>query len=185
MRLPAGPAIARRFLTIEMRFSRHAWWLYLSVMALIAVAYLAGPLNAGPVFNVIGFSAVHRDRGRGAHAQARRSIAVVSDRARPGFLRRGRRARVQLHGVLRRGAAVPLGRRPGLPGGLPLTVAGLLLLIRRRNPGRDWAGLVDAMIVTIGLALLSWVFLIAPYANDATLHLEPSWSRSPTRSETS
>ncbi len=58
-----------------------------------------------------------------------------------------------------------------LAGVYPCTVAGLLLLIRRRNPGRDWAGLVDAMIVTIGLALLSWVFLISPYAHDATLHL--------------
>ena len=53
----------------------------------------------------------------------------------------------------------------------PLTVAGLLLLIRRRNPGRDWASLVDSLIVTIGLALLSWVFLIAPYAHDTALHL--------------
>src|ERR1700719_4727913 len=57
MRLPAGPAIARRLSMGEVRFSRHAWWLYLAVMAPIAVAYLAGPLNAGPVFNVIGFSA--------------------------------------------------------------------------------------------------------------------------------
>lgn len=40
-----------------MRWSRHAWWLYLALMAPLSVAYLAGPLNAGPVFNVIGFSA--------------------------------------------------------------------------------------------------------------------------------
>jgi diguanylate cyclase (GGDEF)-like protein/PAS domain S-box-containing protein len=31
--------------------------------------------------------------------------------------------------------------------------------------------LIDAMIVTIGLALLSWVFLMAPYAHDHTLDL--------------
>ena len=49
--------------------------------------------------------------------------------------------------------------------------AGLLLLIRRRSPGRDWASLVDAAIVTIGLGLLSWVFLISPYTHDASLHL--------------
>ena len=41
----------------EMRISRHAWWLYLAVMAPIAVAYLAGPLEGGPVFNAIGFGA--------------------------------------------------------------------------------------------------------------------------------
>jgi signal transduction histidine kinase len=45
----------------------------------------------------------------------------------------------------------------------PLLVAGLLLLIRRRSPGRDLAGLIDAAIITIGLGLLSWVFLISPY----------------------
>ena len=33
--------------------------------------------------------------------------------------------------------------------------AGLLLLIRSRSPGRDWASLIDAAIVTIGLGLLS------------------------------
>jgi diguanylate cyclase len=42
----------------EMRLSRHAWWLYLALIAPIAIAYLVGPLNAGPVFNLIGFSAV-------------------------------------------------------------------------------------------------------------------------------
>jgi two-component system cell cycle response regulator len=37
----------------------------------------------------------------------------------------------------------------------PLIVGGLLVMIRRRNPGRDWASLIDAMILTIGLGLLS------------------------------
>jgi signal transduction histidine kinase len=45
----------------------------------------------------------------------------------------------------------------------PLLVAGLLLLIRRRSPGRDLASLIDAAIITIGLGLLSWVFWISPY----------------------
>src|SRR5919202_134662 len=45
----------------------------------------------------------------------------------------------------------------------PFLVAGLLLLIRRSNPGRDLASLADASIIVIGLGLLSWVFLISPY----------------------
>jgi signal transduction histidine kinase len=45
----------------------------------------------------------------------------------------------------------------------PFLVAGLLLLIRRSNPGRDLASLADAAIIVIGLGLLSWVFLISPY----------------------
>ncbi len=51
------------------------------------------------------------------------------------------------------------------------TTAGLLLLVRHRNRGHDWASLLDSLIVTIGLALLSWVFLISPYAHDAALAL--------------
>ncbi|HEX8858949.1 MAG TPA: sensor histidine kinase [Actinomycetes bacterium] len=45
----------------------------------------------------------------------------------------------------------------------PILVAGLLLLIRCGNPGRDLASLADASIIVIGLGLLSWVFLISPY----------------------
>jgi signal transduction histidine kinase len=44
----------------------------------------------------------------------------------------------------------------------PLLAIGLLLLVRGRAPGRDWASLIDATIVTTGLAMLSWVYLIGP-----------------------
>lgn len=47
----------------------------------------------------------------------------------------------------------------------PLLILGLLLLIRRRSPGRDFPSLIDATIITIGVGLLSWVFLIAPYVH--------------------
>ncbi len=44
----------------------------------------------------------------------------------------------------------------------PALMGGLFLLVRRRNPRRDPAALIDALILTIGIGLLSWVFLIAP-----------------------
>jgi signal transduction histidine kinase len=44
----------------------------------------------------------------------------------------------------------------------PLLAAGLLLLVRGRAPGRDWASLIDATIITTGLGMLSWVYLIGP-----------------------
>src|SRR3954452_11570374 len=44
----------------------------------------------------------------------------------------------------------------------PVLMIGLWLLVRRRNPLRDRAGAIDALIITIGLSLLSWVGLIAP-----------------------
>src|SRR5205823_3930198 len=42
-------------------------------------------------------------------------------------------------------------------------MAALVVLVRRRNPTPDRAGLIDSMILSIGISLLSWVFLIAPY----------------------
>jgi signal transduction histidine kinase len=48
----------------------------------------------------------------------------------------------------------------------PCLVAGLLLLIRGRSPGRDTASLIDATIISTGLALLAWVFLIVPHFRD-------------------
>lgn len=55
----------------------------------------------------------------------------------------------------------------------PVQMLGLLLLVRRRNRGADATGLVDSLIMTIGLALISGVALIAPYAHDPTLSLLP------------
>src|SRR6266540_2932213 len=53
----------------------------------------------------------------------------------------------------------------------PLFVAGLLLLLRRRSPGRDRDGLLDALIVTTGIGLLAWVFVLGPYVRTAELSL--------------
>ncbi|HEX6703006.1 MAG TPA: EAL domain-containing protein [Gaiellaceae bacterium] len=44
----------------------------------------------------------------------------------------------------------------------PALMAGLLVLVKRRNPRRDPAALIDALILTIGFGLLSWAFVIAP-----------------------
>jgi signal transduction histidine kinase len=53
----------------------------------------------------------------------------------------------------------------------PLLAAGLLLLVRGRTPGRDWASLIDATIITVGVGMLSWVFLIGPYVRLPDLSL--------------
>jgi hypothetical protein len=53
----------------------------------------------------------------------------------------------------------------------PLLIAGLLLLIRRRSPGRNIPSLIDATMITVGVGLLSWVFLIAPYVHARELSL--------------
>ena len=55
----------------------------------------------------------------------------------------------------------------------PVLMAGLLLLVRRRNPDARPRRAVDALIMTLGLALVSWIVLIAPYVHDNTLPLLP------------
>jgi diguanylate cyclase (GGDEF)-like protein len=53
----------------------------------------------------------------------------------------------------------------------PLLAAALLVMIRSRTSGRDRAGLIDALIITTGLGLLSWAFLMQPIADDPSLSL--------------
>jgi diguanylate cyclase (GGDEF)-like protein/PAS domain S-box-containing protein len=55
----------------------------------------------------------------------------------------------------------------------PALMLGLLLLVRRRNPQRNRNTLIDAAILTLGLSLLSFILLIAPYLHDGTLGLLP------------
>ncbi|MEV7027110.1 aminotransferase class I/II, partial [Kitasatospora sp. NPDC093558] len=50
-----------------------------------------------------------------------------------------------------------------------LYAAGVLGFIRWRTAHQDRAGLLDALILTMGLALLSWIYLILPYARNPDL----------------
>jgi signal transduction histidine kinase len=52
-----------------------------------------------------------------------------------------------------------------------LTVA-LLRLVRARSRGRDLPALLDALVVSIGLGVVSWQFLMVPYARDPSLSLD-------------
>ncbi|WP_239144905.1 putative bifunctional diguanylate cyclase/phosphodiesterase [Actinoplanes couchii] len=64
------------------------------------------------------------------------------------------------------------GGQPGFPGladffylaVYPLLTAGLLMLVRARNGGgANRAALLDALVPTVGLGLLAWVYWIAPF----------------------
>ncbi len=48
----------------------------------------------------------------------------------------------------------------------PCLIAGIILLVRRRNPGKDRESFIDALIVAIGIGTISWVFLMSPIAHD-------------------
>jgi len=47
-------------------------------------------------------------------------------------------------------------------GAYVVLAAALLAMIRQQAPGRDWPSLVDAGIVTVGVAIVSWTFVMQP-----------------------
>ena len=55
-------------------------------------------------------------------------------------------------------------------GSIPLIVAGLLL-IGRGGIGRNWANLIDPLIITTGIGMLLWTFLLDPGGRVPTLSL--------------
>jgi diguanylate cyclase (GGDEF)-like protein len=59
----------------------------------------------------------------------------------------------------------------------PFLLAGLSRLVRSRTTGRDFGTLIDAAIMSSGLALLAWVYLVAPvWANHSlTLFEQVLW----------
>ena len=51
----------------------------------------------------------------------------------------------------------------------PLYAAALLMFIRARNPDRDRRSVIDALTLTVGLGLLSWMYLVLPYVHNPQL----------------
>jgi diguanylate cyclase (GGDEF)-like protein/PAS domain S-box-containing protein len=128
-------------------------------------------LNSGPVYNIIGGSAV---------------VALIvgarknsKDRRLPWYLFALAQAFFVTGDVLAYNYERFFGRALPFPSiadafylaVAPLLVAGLLLLMRHRSEPRSRASLIDALIITVAAAALSWVYLMAPYAHDHTLKL--------------
>ncbi len=56
-------------------------------------------------------------------------------------------------------------------GGIAVTGAAIVWLVRGRIPDGDRAGLLDALIVAVGAGLVSWIFIMEPIAADASATL--------------
>ncbi|MDG6108976.1 GGDEF domain-containing protein [Dactylosporangium aurantiacum] len=56
-------------------------------------------------------------------------------------------------------------------GAIPVFAAGVFILIKGRVSRRDRAGLQDALIISTGLALLTWTFMMRPIAEDHSVGL--------------
>jgi diguanylate cyclase (GGDEF)-like protein/PAS domain S-box-containing protein len=141
------------------------WGWYLAVGALLTVLYAVVPpfAGSGPLINLLGLSSsvaivvgikVHKPRATAAWwlFALGQFLFFCGDLYTYSYPRLF-------------GADVPF---PSFGDALYITVypalmAGLILLARRRNRGGDGASVIDGAILTVGIALLSWVFLIAPY----------------------
>jgi len=140
------------------------WILYLAAGGLLTAAYLwFPPLKAsGPLINLLGLSSsvaiavgiyLHRPKARAAWILfiVGNFLFFAGDLYTYSY--------PKLFGVEVEfpslGDAIYLTVYPAL-------VAGLLVLVRRRNPRGDRAGVIDSLILTVGVGLLSWVFLVAP-----------------------
>jgi diguanylate cyclase (GGDEF)-like protein len=52
--------------------------------------------------------------------------------------------------------------------GYPAVLAGAMLVVRERLPGRDLPGLVDAAAVTVAASIPAWMFLMSPVMSDGS-----------------
>jgi diguanylate cyclase (GGDEF)-like protein/PAS domain S-box-containing protein len=150
--------------TKSLSWRAHAWIAYLAVGALLTAGYLwVPPLQGnGPLINLLGLSSslaiaagiyLHRPRATWAWILfiIGQFLFFAGDLYTYSY--------PKLFGVEVEfpsfGDALYLAVYPALG-------AGMLVLVRRRNPRHDRAAVIDSLILTLGIALISWVFLVAP-----------------------
>ena len=155
------------------RVRNRAWLWYLVASGILTVAYLLVPAvkGSGPLINILGLSSpvaiavgmrLHRPDARWAWrlfiiGQSLFFLGDLYTYSYPKLLG------VDV-GFPSPGDAIYLTVYPAL-------VGGLLLLVRRRNPDGDRAAGIDALILTVGFALLSWVILVSPNVHLSGLSL--------------
>ncbi len=141
-----------------------AWLWFLLGGALLMALYVAVPpfQGSGPVINLIGLSSpVAIIIGIRLHRPAA-ALAWWLFAAGQFLFFAGDLYTYSYPKLL--GADVPF---PSLGDALylmvyPVLMAGLIVLVRHRNPGGDRGGSIDSLILTIGVSLVSWIVLIVP-----------------------
>ncbi len=153
----------------------HAWWLYLAVCTLLIGAYvLVPPLKGQPILmNALGFSGV---------VAVLAGMRIYRPRARAAWLCFALGLTLQLAGDVYTYSVRELAHVgvpfPSIGDAMyllvyPLLMCGLLLLVRSRNRGADGPGLIDSLIISLGLGLILATQLLTPYLHDHSLPLVP------------
>jgi diguanylate cyclase (GGDEF)-like protein/PAS domain S-box-containing protein len=156
----------------ELSMSRRAWWLYLVVLlAAVPVYFFAvGGVAQRVLFYVYGFSSVlaivvglrmHRSQRRWPWLAFAGGLLLfaVGDVAFDVYAAAG--------GTI----PVPSSADYLYLAAYPILAWGMALLVRYRVRGADWTSALDGVMVAIGVGVIAWVFVMAPYAHDRTLSL--------------
>jgi diguanylate cyclase (GGDEF)-like protein len=159
---------------------RAAWFVYLGTVTVVAGLYYLLPLlgGIGHPLQVITYEVVSLSAGVAILAGVRRHrpshqgpwLLLAAGQLCTGV---GEVVFDVVHQILHSQAEVSPADLCYLAAYPPLA-AGLLRLVRHRTPGWDAPGIIDAGIIAISAALLSWMFLISPAAFAAD---EPALSR--------
>lgn len=143
-----------------------SWWkLYLTGGTLLTATYLLVPAGIlqGAVYFVVGLSSVVAIVVGVRLHQPVRAVAWLA-MAGGQLLWVAADALYSWYDVVAQVAPYPSPADGLYLAAYPVIAAGFMLLIRSRRQGTDLAGLIDSSIVTVGLALVSWVVLAGPVA---------------------
>jgi diguanylate cyclase (GGDEF)-like protein/PAS domain S-box-containing protein len=153
------------------RVAKWGWIVFLAAGVLITGLYLfvAPFAGSGPVMNILGLAPVLAIAAgvRLYRPQARLAWSLVA----LGFLLfwLGDLYTYSYPLLLHRDVPFPSLGDAAYLAVYPALIAGLVILQRRRTRRGERGSAIDAAILTVGLALPSWVWLIAPYVHDHSL----------------
>jgi diguanylate cyclase (GGDEF)-like protein/PAS domain S-box-containing protein len=165
----ADPVADRSVVSRSKQASARLWLLFVLLETVFVAAYYAFPGNGLVLWPPIGVSAVAATvAGVRCHRPVRRAAWLLMAAAELCFIAGDTSYRV---------LTVVLGEKNPFPSfadvcylpTYPLFAAALFLFIRGRSHTRDGGSLIDALIITTGLGLMSWVYLVQPYFHAAGL----------------
>jgi diguanylate cyclase (GGDEF)-like protein/PAS domain S-box-containing protein len=150
----------------ERQSSRAAWvfpWVaYLIIAAGLTCSYYLFPAHQSPLWTCLGLSAVVATVAGVRRNRPRKPLAwYLLASAELTFIA-GDTSYNVLTDVLHQDNPFPSVADLFYLLTYVFTAAGIFLIIRARSSSRDLPSLIDAVIITTGLGLLSWVYLIVP-----------------------
>jgi len=169
MPLLAHPAAAWSVVSRSKPTIARLWLLFVLLEAAFVVAYFGFPGQHLLLWPPVGLSAVAATvAGARCHQPDRRAAWYLMAAAESCFIAGDTSYRVLTEVLGQQNPFPSLADLCYLPT-YPLFAAALFLFIRGRSRTRDGGSLIDALIITTGLGLLSWVYLVEPYFHAAGL----------------